>query len=274
MEFGFGLGRLHHVLRQPERERVVRAVVEAGFTHLDLAPAYGDGLLEAEVGRALTAIGGREKLRIATKFGIPFRPIGELPGPAYFALRALGKALKTSFGARYGERDFGPKELVSSVHNSLRRIRTDYIDLLVIHEPRDQAEFRSLEGTWGELEKLRRQGKIRQFGVSGESDPLLDADDAGLIPAVAVRMTPLSPRLIAKPPSWFAEREVIVFNVVKHLRSIFPTGRIETKELVRTAHRLVPAARLLLASNNVDEIRRMGEVTATLARESMSGVVS
>src|SRR5207248_1505143 len=142
MHAGFGLGRLHHIFSRRMRERIVLGAMDAGFRHFDLAPAYGDGLVERELGRILGL--RRAQVHIATKFGIPFRPIGALPMPAYFFLRAAGKAMRTSFGARYGERDFRPQTLIRSLDASLRRLRTDYVDLLLVHEPLSLDQFRAL----------------------------------------------------------------------------------------------------------------------------------
>jgi predicted oxidoreductase len=238
----------------------VRAAIDAGFKHFDLAPAYGDGLLEREFGRI--AQGRRASVHIATKFGIPFKPIGDLPSPAYFLLRAAGKALRTSLGAQYDRRDFSPKALIASLDSSLRRLRTDHVDLLLVHEPRSLAEFKSLADVWPELERQQRLGRIRQFGVSGDTQMLLDAERERLVPDAAVRMIPMNDVTCALPDTWFENHEVFVFNIVKHLRKRHPEGRIETPTLVEQFAQSLPAARPIFASNDVDEIRRLGEAIA------------
>jgi Aldo/keto reductase family len=262
MHAGFGLGRIHHLPTGRSREQVVRTAIDAGFRHFDLAPAYGDGLCERELGRILGS--ERSRVRIATKFGIPFRAIGELPGALYFALRATAKVLSTSFGARYGERDFGPAELASSLENSLRRLRTDYIDLLLVHEPRTLDDFRSIGGSWTELERQKKLGKIRDFGVSADVELLLEAEQQGLVPAGAVRMIPLCARTLELPEAWFRERSVFVFNVVKHLRGSLGPGRIESQRLVETVARLVPESTPIFASHDLNEIRRLGSCIASV----------
>lgn len=266
---GFGLGRLHHVFARAERERIVTAVLDAGFRHFDLAPAYGEGLAERELGRILGS--RRGQVTITTKFGIPFRAIGELPMPLFLALRAGGRAVGASLGARYDRRDFSPKVLTDSLHNSLRRLRTDYIDYQFVHEPMDLEQFRALGDTWAELERLQHQGKIKAFGVSGPARLLIDAEAQGSIPDPAVRMITLDEASLAQPEGWFTRREVFVFNVITHLRKTHPAGRIPHATVAAECARLMPHARPILASNNPDEIARVGAAFAALPPGSSSG---
>jgi hypothetical protein len=256
----FGLGRIHHVFSAAQRERIVLSALDAGFSHFDVAAAYGDGMAERELGRVLG--GRRASIRITTKFGIPMRAIGELPTPLYFALRGAGQLLSTSFGARYDRRDFSPRVLIASVEASLRRLRTDYIDYLLVHEPATMDQFRALPGTWDELARLQSQGKVRRFGVSGDTQLLLDAENQGFVPSAAVRMVPMNDRTCELPEDWFIGKEVFVFNIVKHLGRTMGPGRIETRLLIDAVARALPRCRPVLASNNPAEIRRMGQALA------------
>jgi D-threo-aldose 1-dehydrogenase len=263
MHAGFGLGRLHHLFTRRRREEVVLGAIEAGFRHFDLAPAYGDGLAERELGRVLG--GKRADVTITTKFGIPFSAIGELPMPAYLALRAAERVLPTPLGAKYGQRDFSSRTLVSSLEDSLRRMRTDYVDYLLVHEPMSIEQFRTLGDAWGEMEQQQRLGKIRKFGVSSDTRMLLDAERENLVPEAAVRMVPMDDVTCGLPQSWFSGREVFVFNIVKYLRRTHGPGRIETRSLIEGFARALPAGRPVLATNNIEELRRMGEAVAAIS---------
>lgn len=264
----FGLGRIHHVASGSGRRRVVEAALDAGFTHFDLAPAYGDGMSEAALGRIVS--GRRDRVEITTKYGIPFRAIGEWPAAAYFAVRAAGKVLRTSFGARYGERDFRPGTLVSSLQGSLRRLRTDFVDCLLIHEPISMEQFRSLGPAWEELERQRRAGTIRRFGISGESALMLAAEQEGLIHPDAVWMMPLDERTRSRPAGWFAGREVRVFNIVKDLRRTHPgVARFEPEAVVAHALGSAPGVVPVFSTHREDEIARLGAAVA--ARASAGG---
>ncbi len=106
----------------------IRAALDAGINFFDTAPAYGDGEAEEILGEALA--GCRAKVVIASKV----RPA-----------------------------DLEPDRLRASCENSLRALRTDYIDLYQIHWPNHAIP---LEPTYRALEDLRREGKIRHLGVS------------------------------------------------------------------------------------------------------------
>lgn len=254
---------MHHVFFRRQRERIVLGALDAGFRHFDLAPVYGEGLAERELGRILGE--RRAKVAIATKYGIPFRAIGELSIPVYLALRAAGKVLSRSFGAEYGRRDFRPQALVSSLEASLRRLRTDYVDYLLVHEPVSLDEFRTAGDVWTEMERQQRLGKVRRFGVSSDTQLLLDAEKEGLVPDAAVRMVPMNDLTCGFAESWFHGREVFVFNIVKHMRRSHGPGRIETLALLEGFARALPGCRPILATHNLAEIQRMGEAIELLA---------
>jgi aryl-alcohol dehydrogenase-like predicted oxidoreductase len=128
----FGTSRLHYV-DGSDRQRLLSAAADLGLTHLDTAPAYGDGLAEREVGAFIQ--GRRSRVTIATKYGIP-------PDPVLAALPSLALPLRA---ARAVARRVGlwrmqrpmltPAGLRASAEASLRRLRTDTIDILMLHEP-------------------------------------------------------------------------------------------------------------------------------------------
>lgn len=252
----FGLGRLHHVFRRRDRERIVLSALDAGFSEFDLAPAYGDGMTECDVGRFLHS---RHGAAITTKFGIPFRPIGELPTGVYLGIRAAGKVLRTSFGARYTERTFSPESLRDSLEASLRRLRADHVDCLLIHEPHTLDQFRALQPTWQELERQQQQGTIRRFGVSGPGELLLDADAKGLIPANAVRMLSMDDHVCTLPAAWFKDKDVRIFSIVRRLHQALGRGRIDPALLVERFQQDFPHAVPVFASHRLGEIARLGQ---------------
>ena len=119
----------------------IRAAVERGVTLIDTAPVYGFGRSEEIVGKALAEGGLRDSVQIATKVGLAWKD-----------------------GAVY--RDSRPGRIRTEVEDSLRRLRTDVIDLYQVHWP--DAETPIAE-TARVLEDLRREGKIRAIGVSNYS---------------------------------------------------------------------------------------------------------
>ena len=111
-----------------------------GRVCIDTAPVYGFGRSEEIVGKALEG-SLRQKVTIATKVGLAWKD-----------------------GAVY--RDSRPARIREEVEDSLRRLRTDVIDLYQVHWPDFETRFAETART---LEDLRRQGKIRAIGVSNFS---------------------------------------------------------------------------------------------------------
>jgi aryl-alcohol dehydrogenase-like predicted oxidoreductase len=133
-----GLGCNNFGTRIDERatHEVVNAALDAGINFLDTADIYGKGLSEEFIGRALEASGRRDEVVLASKFG---KPMGE------------------------GRRGAHPAYIRRAVEDSLRRLRTDRIDLYQQHE--FDADV-PLEDTLGALDELVREGKVREIGSS------------------------------------------------------------------------------------------------------------
>jgi len=124
-----------------DEDQIVKAIhraFELGVNFFDTAGAYGDGLAESVIGRAIADM-PRDQMVICTKYCWHFHPDGR----------------------RYG--DISGKYAVEYCEQAMERMGTDYIDILLCHsfEPMsDPAE--TVEG----LENLVQQGKIRAYGVS------------------------------------------------------------------------------------------------------------
>jgi aryl-alcohol dehydrogenase-like predicted oxidoreductase len=119
---------------------VVDAALDAGITLLDTAESYGAGRSEEFLGEALA--GRRDQVVLATKFGHRGADMG--------------------YGAAAGAKG-GRGYIMRAVEQSLRRLRTDYIDLYQIHTP-DPAT--PIEETLTALGDLVAQGKVRYLGHS------------------------------------------------------------------------------------------------------------
>ncbi|MEV4146593.1 aldo/keto reductase [Amycolatopsis sp. NPDC049691] len=117
--------------------RVLHKALDAGINFVDTADAYGDS--EEVVGKALE--GRRDDVVLATKFG---RPTGQDPNHQGASRRWI----------------------VTAVENSLRRLRTDHIDLYQLHRPDPGTD---IEETLSALSDLLRSGKVRAIGASGTS---------------------------------------------------------------------------------------------------------
>ena len=126
---------------------VLDAALEAGVTLIDTADIYGQGRSEEHIGRALE--GRRESVLVATKFG---KPMDERPE------EARGR----------------PAYVRWALEGSLRRLRTETIDLYQMHEPDPSTP---LEETLGVLDELVREGKVRWIGCSNVSAVEIEAGD-------------------------------------------------------------------------------------------------
>jgi aryl-alcohol dehydrogenase-like predicted oxidoreductase len=122
-----------------EPVRVIRRALELGVPMIDTADVYGPFSNEELVGRALE--GRHEDVVVATKVGLVVGPNGGYP------LR----------------RDARPKRILAEVHGSLRRLRTDVIDLYYLHRVDERVP---LEESWGAMASLVEAGHVRALGLS------------------------------------------------------------------------------------------------------------
>jgi len=136
--------------------RAIRASYEAGITTLDTAPVYGFGKSEELLGEAMQGV-ARDKYQILTKFGMNWDTAeGDF---AFDTQDNSGKPLKVY---KYAARD----KVIKECDDSLRRLRTDYVDLLQIHWPDVTTPIAE---TMEAVATLIKQGKVRAAGVCNYS---------------------------------------------------------------------------------------------------------
>jgi L-galactose dehydrogenase len=137
---GFGaspLGDVFGAIDPAEGMRAVHYAIEQGIHFFDVSPFYGETLAEDRLGKALE--GRRHEVVLATKCG------------------------------RYGaERfDFSAEGITRGLEESLRRLRTDYVDLLQAHDVEFAREEQVVEETIPAMRRLQEQGKARHIGITG-----------------------------------------------------------------------------------------------------------
>jgi aryl-alcohol dehydrogenase-like predicted oxidoreductase len=125
----------------------IHDAIDRGITLIDTAPVYGFGRSEEIVGKALAVGGRRTRTVIATKVALEWHD---------------GKVFRNSTRARIRQ----------EIEDSLRRLRTDYIDLYQVHWPDPRVP---IEETAAALDELRTEGKIRAIGVSNHSPAQMEA---------------------------------------------------------------------------------------------------
>jgi len=169
-EFGLGGARIGGIF-QNDASGFVRLVSEAhdsGINFFDTADMYSQGESEVLIGRALKPV--RDRVVIASKAGYCLPGRRRLAARLKPVLRPLIRLLKIRRdrlpAAARGAlaQDFSPAYLTRAVEASLRRLQTDYLDLLQLHSPPAEIVER---GEWEEaLDGLQRAGKVRYYGVS------------------------------------------------------------------------------------------------------------
>jgi len=177
-EFGLGCARIGGVFQSNSGgfRDLLRFAFESGITFYDTADMYSQGESEALIGQALRSV--RDRIVIASKAGYCLPTRRRLIGKIKPLVRPLVRLLKIrrdrlpsgSSGAL--SQDFSAKYLRSAVEGSLRRLRTDYLDVLQLHSPPAEIVER---GDWlSALEELQRVGKVRYYGIA------VDTIEAGL----------------------------------------------------------------------------------------------
>jgi len=135
MSFGFG-----PAMDKKEGIALIRAAVERGVTFFDTAEVYGPFTNEELVGEALAPF--RTQVKIATKFGFKIDP---------------------KSGRNLGEVDSRPEHIKEVAEASLKRLKTDVIDLFYQHRVDPNVP---IEDVAGAVKDLIQQGKVKHFGLS------------------------------------------------------------------------------------------------------------
>ena len=148
--------------------RTIHAALYRGINLIDTAPAYGFGRSEEIIGQAVAEYGRRDEIVLATKCGIEW---------------GQGGLARNSSRAR----------LLTEVEDSLRRLRTGYIDIYQVHWPDPQVP---IEETAETMRLLHEQGKIRAIGVSNYS------------PRQMERFRSVAPLHAVQPPYNLLERSI------------------------------------------------------------------
>jgi aryl-alcohol dehydrogenase-like predicted oxidoreductase len=193
-DYGLGCARIGGVFKSNAGDfvKLLTAALDGGITFFDTADIYSQGESEQLLGRAFRK--RRGDVVIASKAGYVLPSQRKLVARIKPLVRPVIKLLRLSRrhlpSAVRGElaQDFSPSYLKSAVEASLRRLRTDYLDLLQLHSPPAPTVQ---AGEWVEaLDALKQQGKIRYYGISCDT---VDAASAALsFGGVASLQLPLS----------------------------------------------------------------------------------
>lgn len=158
-------GNVWGAVEEADAVETIRAAVDSGITLVDTAASYGAGRSERIVGQALAGI--RDKVVLSTKGGAHFNPA------------------KNDM-----DHDLRPEAVRHDVEESLQRLQTDYIDLFFFHYPDPSTP---IADSIGEMERLRKEGKIRMIGLSNFSqEQMAEAMRYGTIDCAQFRFSMLT----------------------------------------------------------------------------------
>ncbi|MBV8574337.1 MAG: aldo/keto reductase, partial [Acetobacteraceae bacterium] len=195
---GFGCGAVGGLMvrgRPSDQERAVARAIELGINYFDTAPSYGNGESEANLGRVLAAL--KYEVVVGTKVRIGL-----------------------------GQRALVAPAITSSLEASLRRLRRDSLDLFQLHNaigPNGDGKTLDASTVLHEVvpafERLREQGKIRFFGITGigATSALRRVVDAHSMDTVQVVYNVLNPSAGNTVPEGYPGQDY--GNLLRHARA-------------------------------------------------------
>jgi aryl-alcohol dehydrogenase-like predicted oxidoreductase len=169
-----GVGR---PLTPGQPERILNAVLDAGINYIDVAVDYGEA--EAHIGRCISS--RRQEFFLASKCGCPV-------DVTQFSPRE-----RTRFGVPLPRlHDYSRQNIIDACHQSLRRMKTDYLDVVQFHFS-PAKEVLEQAGAIQTLQDLKREGKIRFLGCSSILPNITDHIKMGVFDVFQIPYSALQP---------------------------------------------------------------------------------
>jgi aryl-alcohol dehydrogenase-like predicted oxidoreductase len=169
-----GIGR---PLAPGQPEHILQAVLDAGINYLDVAVDYGEA--EDHIGRCIAR--RRHEFFLASKCGCPLD------------VSRFSPSERTRYGTPLPRlHDYGRQHIIDAVNQSLRRMKTDYLDILQFHFS-PAKEVLEREGAIQTLQDLKQAGKIRFLGVSSILPNLIDHIQMGVFDVFQIPYSALQP---------------------------------------------------------------------------------
>jgi aryl-alcohol dehydrogenase-like predicted oxidoreductase len=175
---GFGCAPILGAVDRMTATRALTVALDEGINYFDLAPSYGYGEAQELVGSFLA--GRKHQVVIASKFGIEARRLARVLRPVKPLIRAVKHAIHRSrtpspvdhtrtrvpiAGDLLHRRvPLSGASMIHAVEGSLRALRRDYLDLLLVHEPAERLD--RLHELREVAAKLKQEGKLRAWGLA------------------------------------------------------------------------------------------------------------
>jgi D-threo-aldose 1-dehydrogenase len=289
---GFGTAQLMARLGRRESVRLLNAAFDAGITHIDTARLYGYGEAERAVGDLLE--GRRDRITVATKFGI-FPP---KRSPLLQTAKAMARAaarlnprwrerLRARAGGLVKHGHFTVADAMRSLETSLRELRTDYVDLLLLHECRI-GDLEHADELRERLDRLVAEGRVRAYGIATDVETVEAAVHrfpalarVALFPSDArnrnlQRVRPGERALITHSPfgnllraaaAYLDARPEAARRWSEALGDDCRNPTVLATRLLEAAHTANPAGIVVFASTDAARIRANAEVAARTATQ-------
>jgi pyridoxine 4-dehydrogenase len=139
-----------------EADKLFAKALESNVTLIDTSDTYGSGDAERLIGRSIQE--NRDNFFIMTKAGFPFMALPNFLSP----LNQIGKKMMQKGHAK---KKYSKKYIVSSLQGSLKRLKTDYVDAFVLHEPSAE-ELLEYHDCWEGLNYIKESGMAKYIGIS------------------------------------------------------------------------------------------------------------
>jgi len=165
---GTGLGNMYRATEIRDALATVHAAFDAGIRYFDTAPVYGFGLAESRLGEAIRSL-PRGEIVISSKVGYDLVPIPEAEATPQLWDQA------PPFRADF---DYSRDGVMRSIEATLKRLGTDHVDMLAIHDPDEAIHFKAgedpyarsrfreaMDGAYPALDQLRSEGVVKAIGV-------------------------------------------------------------------------------------------------------------
>lgn len=199
VRIGFGCASLGSRVSATAGTRAVLQALDADVTWFDVAPSYGDGAAETILGKAL--VGRRDQVTLCTKVGI-LPPAPSLP--KRLAKPLLRTAIRLAPQLRQLVRRHRPGSIKPplkacliepAINASLARLRTDYVDVLALHDVRPEEVVR--DDVLRALESVLAAGKARRISIASSVSAVLAGMEASDVFSVAQVANNVSQRDLA-----------------------------------------------------------------------------
>jgi D-threo-aldose 1-dehydrogenase len=260
---GYGCSSLMARTGRQESLRLLSAAFDAGITHFDVARSYGYGEAEGVLGEFISR--RRDEVTVTTKLGIVPPRGGRALGTAKRVARAVAavspgirQALRRRAGAMVAHGRFAVGDARASFERSLRELRTDHVDVVLLHEP--QLDDLSDE-LLAFLEESVRSGRARAAGVAADRSATaqLVAAAPGTLAVAQMPDNALEPELpgaLAGPAGTIVTHSVLesALPLLRDGTPGIPAERLP-RLLLASALRRNPDGLVLVSSRNPGHLR-------------------